>query len=307
MGILLLAVTVALCSFATPSSAFQQGHPHVQRQSQTQTRAQNAWQRSTVAAMATSKSKESGNDTDDDDSNDNDNDNDNERVSHDGSADEELSPATATAEPRSVLPPITNLAFDDVAESPAPPLNYQKYLTMQKKRVPVTIRYSAESGLKPYCLTVAKRVKDEYPDVVIEGVEVDDGRPEDSGSGDSPKTFEVIVDGKLVVRTQKMTASQRSSGFSSGECVVFVSMNEMDAAITRARKRRRPSTVYGEHGMTTTYDNNKNDNSKDRLVKARLEALKLKSTELQRTSSRRPDIYAAATAATTTGEDADAP
>mmetsp|Transcript_22014 Transcript_22014/g.49328 ORF Transcript_22014/g.49328 Transcript_22014/m.49328 type:complete len:356 (+) Transcript_22014:201-1268(+) len=34
-----------------------------------------------------------------------------------------------------------------------------------KKRVPVTIRYSEDSGLKPYYLTVAKRVKDQYPDV----------------------------------------------------------------------------------------------------------------------------------------------
>ena len=118
-------------------------------------------------------------------------------------------------------------------------------------------------------MTVAKRVKDLYPDVLIERIKIDDGGTEDGG-GD-PKyretgTFEVAVDGKLVVRTQR--SSHKS---------IYVSMSEMDAAILRARKRRRPSTVYGENGIAATP-------VKDQLVKARLEALKQKARELQRTN-----------------------
>lgn len=152
----------------------------------------------------------------------------------------------------------------------------------------MTIRYSAGSGLKPYYLTVAKRVKDLYPDVLIEREKIDKGGIEDGGGGDDSNkngnirgTFEVAVDGKLVVRNRKATP-ERS---------IFVSMGEVDAAILRARKRRRPSTVYGENGvMATVGDNNGNDGNsngiKDRLVKAHLEPLKQKAMELsqQRTA-----------------------
>lgn len=160
----------------------------------------------------------------------------------------------------------SNLHFDDVAESSAPPLNYEKYLTMQKKRVCVTIKYSKEYGLKPYYLTVAKKVKDEYPDVSIESIPLssEDKDTEGSDSGGEDKgTFEVRVDGKIVIRNQK--GSKES---------IFVSMSEMEHAIARARKRRRPSTVYGEKG-TLIVDGNATD--KEQLVKARLAALKHKA------------------------------
>jgi hypothetical protein len=161
--------------------------------------------------------------------------------------------------------------------------------TIQKKRVPVTIRYSAESGMKPYYLTVAKRVKDLYPDVIIDSVEVqsldgsksktdydsnDDKKGENSlnknnGSSDvgSLETFEVIVDGKIVVRTGR---ANQQNNFGS----VFVSMTEMDIAITRARKRRRPSTVYGENGVVKFNDDDDDESNK-------LEVLKNKAIELQ--------------------------
>ena len=77
----------------------------------------------------------------------------------------------------------------------------------QKKRVPVTIRYSEDSGLKPYYLTVAKRVKEQYPDVLIERIELSDNGAGDGSSdpstGYSPGTFEVVVDGKIVVRSKR--------------------------------------------------------------------------------------------------------
>lgn len=145
-----------------------------------------------------------------------------------------------------------------------------------KKRVLVTIRYSAESGLKPYYLTVAKRVKDQYPDIFIEQIEVAGGgnggetlaEGETSGTG----SFEVSVDGKIVVRTN----NQRATGTHTGS--IFVSMTEMDLAIARARKRRRPSTVYGENGVVE--GTNEGDSSERETSK--VEKLKQKAMELQR-------------------------
>ena len=118
----------------------------------------------------------------------------------------------------------------------APQLSFDKYMTMQDKRVVVTIRYSGDSGLKPYFLTVAKKLKASHPDVMIErrilaDVEV----------GDEEPTFEVLVDGRIVLgRGKKQKAVDMSKARS-----VFVSMQELDLAISRARRRRRPATAYG--------------------------------------------------------------
>ena len=143
----------------------------------------------------------------------------------------------------------------------------------QKKRVPVTIRYSEDSGLKPYYLTVAKRVKDQYPDVLIERIELSDNGAGDGSSdpstGYSPGTFEVAVDGKIVVRSKR---TQTGS--------IFVSMNEMDAAIARARKRRRPSTVYGELGAAVIVGGRGGDDQ-DGFNRSKLEHLKQKAMELE--------------------------
>lgn len=138
----------------------------------------------------------------------------------------------------------------------------------------MTIRYSRSSGLKPYYLTVAKRVKDQYPDVLIERIEVsedDDGGSESSdGDASSTGTFEVIVDGKIVVRT-----NQRAGNGGS----IFVSMTEMELAIARARRRRRPSTAYGENGTAMA---GKLRGNEEEYGKSRLEVLKQKAQELQR-------------------------
>jgi hypothetical protein len=156
----------------------------------------------------------------------------------------------------------------------------------------VTIRYSAESGMKPYYLTVAKRVKDLYPDVIINSVEVQplDGSKSKTDDMDDKKgdiknlninngstdvgwseTFEVIVDDKIVVRTGR---ANQQNNFGS----VFVSMTEMDIAITRARKRRLSTTiVYGENGVII---NNKFDDDDDDESN-KLEVLKNRAIELQ--------------------------
>jgi hypothetical protein len=97
--------------------------------------------------------------------------------------------------------------------------------------------------LKPYFLTVAKRIKEYYPDVILEKVLLP--KVEKTGASDSdnltPPTFEVVVDGKVIIRTP---SSRNTRSLGSLVCV-FVSMEELDVAISRSRRRRRPSTVYG--------------------------------------------------------------
>lgn len=155
---------------------------------------------------------------------------------------------------------------------------FRDWRIFQKKRVSVTIRFSAGSGLKPYYLTVAKRVKDQYPDVLIERVEVA-GVGESLADGDASKTsgagsFEVVVDGKIVVRAN----NQRATGTHTGS--IFVSMTEIDLAIARARKRRKPSTVYGENGIVDGITNEGGGSSGDREIN-KVEVLKQKAMELQ--------------------------
>lgn len=131
--------------------------------------------------------------------------------------------------------------IDETALLPvAPAMTNSKFFTMQGKRVVVTIRYSEGSSLKPYFLTVAKKLKASHPDVIIERKTAPLA---ESDSGE--ETFEVLVDGKIVVgkgraRKQKVARVDMSHARS-----VFISMQEVDLAISRARRRRRPSTLYG--------------------------------------------------------------
>jgi len=140
---------------------------------------------------------------------------------------------------------------DQLVETFAPALKFSKYVTMQRKRVPVVIRYSAGSGLKPFYLTVAKRIKEEFPDVILDKVIL----PADTSEhgDDDVSTFEVLIDGKLVV--SKYRKSETNS--------VFVSMSEVELAVTRARRKRRPSTVYGEEGTNLRLEMLKKDRSKN--------------------------------------------
>lgn len=116
---------------------------------------------------------------------------------------------------------------------------YRFFFFFQSKRVPVGIRYSAEAGLRPHYLTVAKKIKEAFPDVVLDKVIL----PKVSiGESDiTVPTFEVMVDGKVIVPT--LGRKERSLGNS---ICVYVSMQELEHAISRARRRRRPSTVYGD-------------------------------------------------------------
>ncbi|KAL7524063.1 hypothetical protein ACHAXR_001718, partial [Thalassiosira sp. AJA248-18] len=94
----------------------------------------------------------------------------------------------------------------------APMMTYQKYLTMQEKRVKVTIRYSAEAGLRPFYLTVANQIKSTHPDVLLEKRILP---PVGSDAGGGEAIFEVIVDGKTVLgkkNNKMLKVSSRKSG-----------------------------------------------------------------------------------------------
>jgi hypothetical protein len=118
--------------------------------------------------------------------------------------------------------------------------------------VVVTICYSGGNGLRPYFLTAAKRIKDSFPDIVIEKLIL----PSREEGGDDG-TFEVLVDGKVVINRTRANRSSNGGGGSSGSGggsgtsvvaslkSVFVSLSTVEAAIHKARRRRRPSsTVY---------------------------------------------------------------
>jgi len=154
-----------------------------------------------------------------------------------------------------VVPSIPDGADADGFEL-APPMTYQKYVTMNTKCVPVQIRYTANSGLRPYFLTVARRLKADYPDVLIERTllsKSDSGGGAISGGSSSGSTdsesglFEVVIDGRAVVR---LNSGRKGVAGTDGGMTIFVSMEEVDQAIGRARRRRRPSTVYGEENET---------------------------------------------------------
>ena len=137
--------------------------------------------------------------------------------------------------------------------------------TTKEKRVKVTIRYSAAAGLRPFYLTVASRIKSTHPDVLLEK------RILPPSTNDATESiFEVVVDGKTVIgkKKVKMLKVRASSSSSSsrndneddntstkdkneatdsdidGGRSIFVSMEKVEQELIKARKRRRPSTMY---------------------------------------------------------------
>jgi len=120
----------------------------------------------------------------------------------------------------------------------APQLTYDKFLTMQNKRVVVTVRYSAGAGLRPYFLTLAKKLKTSHPDVFVQRQPL----PQVS-SETGEATFEVLVDNKVVVGNSR-SSKQKTDTIQARS--VFISMQELDVAIARSRRKRRPQTTYGD-------------------------------------------------------------
>ena len=79
----------------------------------------------------------------------------------------------------------------------------------------------------------------------------------EGGGGEQP-TFEVVVDEKVIVgknnaRMQRLGSDKIIQDLTGGICI-FVSMQELDIAISKARRRRRPHTMYGkeEESSSTT-------------------------------------------------------
>jgi hypothetical protein len=149
-----------------------------------------------------------------------------------------VEPSADPMVPANLLGPLSD---SDLVQPLAPPLSYDKFLRMQDKRVVVTIRYSGESGLRPYFLTVAKKLKASHPDVVIERRIL----PSLEKDGTAEALFEILVDGKVVIGKKNRTRRQRVSMDVARSRSVFVSMQELDVAVSRARRRRRPTTAYG--------------------------------------------------------------
>jgi hypothetical protein len=120
-------------------------------------------------------------------------------------------------------------------------------LQTQEKRVLVTFRFSATPGLKPYYLTVAKKIKESNSDVIVEKVILPTA--EDDVLEDT--VFEVLIDGKVVIGksrgkfqgVRRSTKPEISSNKVYGMSV-YVSMEDVNVAIGKARKRRRPTTLY---------------------------------------------------------------
>jgi hypothetical protein len=142
---------------------------------------------------------------------------------------------------------ITTTTIPNVVEVESPPMSFDKFVTMQEKRAVVTIRYSGDAGLKPYFLTIAKKLKQAHPDIVIERrilPSVVDGNYE--------ATFEVLVEGKVVIGKSRHRKVSRNGNNDVHDIIgrrsVYVSMNELDMAISRARRKHRPTTVYGGGG-----------------------------------------------------------
>jgi hypothetical protein len=69
----------------------------------------------------------------------------------------------------------------------------------------ITIRYSDGCGLKPYYLTVAKKLKASHPDVLIEKRIL----PNVNDVGDM--TFEILVDGKAVLGKSRKLRKREGS------------------------------------------------------------------------------------------------
>ncbi|CAB9498562.1 expressed unknown protein [Seminavis robusta] len=133
---------------------------------------------------------------------------------------------------------------------PASHLTFSKFLTMQEKRVVVCFRFTDLPYLRPYFLTFANKLKKRHADIIIDKrilpLVVD---------STSPPIFEVLVDGKIVIGNNK---KGRSNNNSKQEKVivggrvdatntqsVFASMEQLGLAIAKARRRRRPNTLYG--------------------------------------------------------------
>ena len=113
----------------------------------------------------------------------------------------------------------------------------------------VTFRYSQMDGMRPYFLTLADQIKTAFPDVTIDR-QILPYSQEENTSEDA--IFEVIIDGRTIVgKTQSKWQPVRRNGTDNMNRAfgmsVFVSMNDVETAIVKARRKKRPSsTIYAQ-------------------------------------------------------------
>merc|ERR1711933_617363 len=110
----------------------------------------------------------------------------------------------------------------------SPPLSFQKFISMQEKRVVVTICYREGLNHRPFFLTASKKIKDEFPDVLIEKRILSNLGEDTTESIVTP--LEILVDGRLVAgkKRNKKQPIPITSPF------MFISMRELDIAIHKA-------------------------------------------------------------------------
>jgi len=109
-------------------------------------------------------------------------------------------------------------------------MTFEKFRTMQQKRVRLSIRYSGgeRDATKVYS-RIKQLVSLRFPDVVVEKRIRNVRSPKDTG------VFEILVDDRLVYSKP----TERDG--------IFLSMRTLTQAIVRARRLRRPGqTVYGD-------------------------------------------------------------
>lgn len=122
------------------------------------------------------------------------------------------------------------------------------------KRVPIVIRYSEVPGLRPYFLTTAKKIKEFNPDVIVEKFPIP--MLEDSKSDDT--TFEVVVDNRVIVgkpqcKWQGVSRGNKDNDNTNNRVFgmsVYINMENVNEAIAKARRKRRPNTAYAQQGPT---------------------------------------------------------
>mmetsp|Transcript_12949 Transcript_12949/g.16376 ORF Transcript_12949/g.16376 Transcript_12949/m.16376 type:complete len:360 (+) Transcript_12949:45-1124(+) len=158
-------------------------------------------------------------------------------------------------------PSSTTTTKEDLLADQSQSVNTMEYSSEEKgteqkeKRVPIVIRYSELQGLRSYYLTTAKKIKDSNPDVTVEKRII----PRNEEHKDEDTVFEVLVDNRIVVgkgqcKWQGVTRS--ASGKDNDNKInqvfgmsVYISMQDINEAIAKARRKRRPSTTYAQHGM----------------------------------------------------------
>jgi len=71
--------------------------------------------------------------------------------------------------------------------------------------------------------------------------------PAVEGESEESSLFEILVDGRVIIgkgRSKWQSVSRNVNGPATSGMSVFISMQEIDAAIAKARRKRRPSTAY---------------------------------------------------------------